>query len=288
MNKKSQAAMEFLMTYGWALLVVLMVIAALAYFGMLNPDRFLPDKVTVSDNRIQLIPTQSNGIIIKNVGSETLYNLQINMTNHDCKISAPNTIAPDEARRYIIICNEPMLTNGRLKGDIRINYSSISYGDVVQKTATAFYAVRGNYFSGNGINGYWPLDLDYNDYSGNGNHGTCTNCPAYLSSGKIGGTYSFDGSSTGISIGNSALLNTPEMSVSMWIKTSSAGTLWTFSRDISGGRSYTFGVNGGYIACQINGAGGCNDNSLRIDDNKWHHFVYVGSSSIGGNFMLMA
>jgi len=37
-SKSAQAAMEFLMTYGWALLVVLIVIAALAFFGLLNPD----------------------------------------------------------------------------------------------------------------------------------------------------------------------------------------------------------------------------------------------------------
>lgn len=43
-NKKSQAAMEFLMTYGWAILVVLAAIAALAYFGVLSPEKFLPEK----------------------------------------------------------------------------------------------------------------------------------------------------------------------------------------------------------------------------------------------------
>ncbi|MCF7865934.1 hypothetical protein K9L67_02665 [Candidatus Woesearchaeota archaeon] len=44
MNKKGQAAMEFLMTYGWAILVVLLAIGALAYFGLLNPT--VPDKTT--------------------------------------------------------------------------------------------------------------------------------------------------------------------------------------------------------------------------------------------------
>jgi len=47
-NKKGQAAMEFLMTYGWAILVVLAAIGALAYFGVLSPDRFLPDKCTAN------------------------------------------------------------------------------------------------------------------------------------------------------------------------------------------------------------------------------------------------
>jgi|SRR3989344_782376 len=44
MKKKAQAAMEFLMTYGWAILVVLVVIGALAYFGVLSPKKLLPDK----------------------------------------------------------------------------------------------------------------------------------------------------------------------------------------------------------------------------------------------------
>lgn len=46
--KKGQAAMEFLMTYGWAILVVLAAIGALAYFGVLSPSKFLPSKCTLS------------------------------------------------------------------------------------------------------------------------------------------------------------------------------------------------------------------------------------------------
>jgi len=45
-EKRGQAAMEFLMTYGWAILVVLVAIGALAYFGVLSPDKFLPERCT--------------------------------------------------------------------------------------------------------------------------------------------------------------------------------------------------------------------------------------------------
>ncbi len=45
-SKRAQAAMEFLMTYGWAILVVLIVIGALAYFGVLSPSTLLPEKCT--------------------------------------------------------------------------------------------------------------------------------------------------------------------------------------------------------------------------------------------------
>jgi hypothetical protein len=43
-NTKAQGAMEFLMTYGWAFLVILIMIGALAYFGILSPTKLLPDK----------------------------------------------------------------------------------------------------------------------------------------------------------------------------------------------------------------------------------------------------
>ena len=67
--KKGQAAMEFLMTYGWAILVVLVAIGALAYFGVLNPSRFLPASCTVGpgigcdDHRVTAATTQ---LILRN------------------------------------------------------------------------------------------------------------------------------------------------------------------------------------------------------------------------------
>ena len=48
-DKKGQAAMEFLLTYGWAILVVLLVIGALSYFGVLNPKQFLPSRCTIDE-----------------------------------------------------------------------------------------------------------------------------------------------------------------------------------------------------------------------------------------------
>ena len=43
-NKKSQAALEFLTTYAWAFLVIIIMVAALAYFGILNPSKLLPNR----------------------------------------------------------------------------------------------------------------------------------------------------------------------------------------------------------------------------------------------------
>lgn len=39
----TNAVMDFMMTYGWVILVVLSAIGGLAYFGVLSTDRFYPD-----------------------------------------------------------------------------------------------------------------------------------------------------------------------------------------------------------------------------------------------------
>ena len=41
--KRGQAAMEYLMTYGWALLVIVIVLGALVYMGVLNPQGMVPE-----------------------------------------------------------------------------------------------------------------------------------------------------------------------------------------------------------------------------------------------------
>ena len=45
--KKGQATMEFLLTYGWAILMVLAAILALVYFDVLSPSNFVPMNQTV-------------------------------------------------------------------------------------------------------------------------------------------------------------------------------------------------------------------------------------------------
>ena len=41
-NRRAQAALEYLITYGWGFLVILVVMGALAYFGFFSPTRYIP------------------------------------------------------------------------------------------------------------------------------------------------------------------------------------------------------------------------------------------------------
>lgn len=96
MEKKAQAALEFLMTYGWAILVVLVVISALAYFGVLNPTILLPERCTlqlglgcknylVLDNNtmyFELENRMGKGIIIEKVNvSGQVMNCAVNLAD---------------------------------------------------------------------------------------------------------------------------------------------------------------------------------------------------------------
>ena len=41
--RKGQAATEFLITYGWAIMGVLIVVSALAYYGIFNTQKYVND-----------------------------------------------------------------------------------------------------------------------------------------------------------------------------------------------------------------------------------------------------
>ena len=73
-SRSGQAAMEFLMTCGWAILVVLVVIGALAYFGVLSPSTLLPEKctfpVSLSCTDHQVLGTQVTLILQNGAGRD--------------------------------------------------------------------------------------------------------------------------------------------------------------------------------------------------------------------------
>ena len=100
MDKRGQAAMEFLMTYGWALLVVLIAIAALAFFGVLNPQRFLPETCTLAPGfgcTDFKITTAAITVILQNgLGSNINTGTTLNVSaadNHACSAVSAATAA---------------------------------------------------------------------------------------------------------------------------------------------------------------------------------------------------
>ena len=135
LNKKSQAALEFLMTYGWAILVVLVAVAALAYFGVLSPDRFLPAKCTLQagiaclDFRVQADSAATpNGKVTVVLQNSLGFDLSSVVAKAgDCGNSGAGIAMENgEQHKFEIACvASSIITSGTLKYNKQLNVSYV-------------------------------------------------------------------------------------------------------------------------------------------------------------------
>ncbi len=132
MQRKGQSAMEFLMTYGWAILVVLIAIGALAYFGILNPAKFLPSQCAlfpgISCSTFKVTGTVATFIIQNGAGS-TLGDLNITISNPNqgnCGTITSTTanFSDGATSTHTITCASGSYgtTGDRFKADLNISY----------------------------------------------------------------------------------------------------------------------------------------------------------------------
>jgi len=149
MNKKSQAALEFLTTYAWAFLVIIIMIASLAYFGVLKPSKILPSRCTFG-TELRCIDyaitygTGSDGTFklrLKNAVGEPITVTAFTVsTESPTAYSCPTTPATftwstDEARDLIWSgCNSAAV--GFVKGDKAKVFVTIDY--YLTKTSTTY------------------------------------------------------------------------------------------------------------------------------------------------------
>jgi hypothetical protein len=94
---KSQAALEFLTTYGWAFLVILITIGALYYFGVFEFSKFLPQKCIFSSQfeciDFSFVGDEVRLRLINNIGEEIKIN-SFDVTNDaadplSCTVPSP-------------------------------------------------------------------------------------------------------------------------------------------------------------------------------------------------------
>ena len=145
--KRAQAAMEFLMTYGWAILVVLIVVGALAYFGVLNPQNLIPEKcvfptqLTCSDWKVTPGPTGSVQMILINGGGKDLTIWNANITSlaiaTSCRKDSPAWTFPMKAGEtktftFDNCAIDVIKASSKIKYSVEINYtytdSTFSHG----------------------------------------------------------------------------------------------------------------------------------------------------------------
>ena len=145
--RKGQAALEFLITYGWAIMVVLAAIGALAYFGVLNPGNFLPNKCVASPGfscvgKPQVVPgTSPNGYIAQaftaNVGYSVTYtNTTVGTTSTATVLCAkgtpPVTCSPVntlvDGTTYLLVVRGTFTAGQNIKEDVTLTATNPNSG----------------------------------------------------------------------------------------------------------------------------------------------------------------
>ncbi|MEK6963889.1 MAG: hypothetical protein AABX70_05660 [Nanoarchaeota archaeon] len=119
--KRGQSALEFLMTYGWAILIILVMIAALVYFGVFNPSRLTPERCTAVPgfgcNDYQMNSDGSANFLIANAKGDSITltsttAFSMNSTSGGCLNTAvaSTTWASDEVKTVAFPAACPAIT----------------------------------------------------------------------------------------------------------------------------------------------------------------------------------
>lgn len=124
MYKKGQAAMEFLMTYGWAILAAVIVIGVLAYFGVFSPSSYVPNQCILSAPlgcNAGTADAAGINLEIRNGAGEALDIQSVAVSG--CGTYPTVTPIADGALQTITVTCSPALTAGsKFTGDITVTY----------------------------------------------------------------------------------------------------------------------------------------------------------------------
>lgn len=123
---KGQAAMEFLMTYGWAILAVLISIAALAYFGVLSPARFLPESCTLFPGLACRDFNVYESFALLKVSNGIGESIRLNISMPGCGSGYAVNGLGDSQEKTILIPSCTFTGQKNIRSDLTVIYNSIS------------------------------------------------------------------------------------------------------------------------------------------------------------------
>ena len=127
--KKGQSAMEFLMSYGWAILVALAAVAALAYFGVFSPERNLPESciffpgLGCTDHKVD---TDGITLVVVNGMGKSVTGFQVTVLgDRACggDSSTPVDINNGEQVVITVTCTEKPVTGMKVIRDLQLSYN---------------------------------------------------------------------------------------------------------------------------------------------------------------------
>ena len=208
---KAQSAVEYLMTYGWSILIVAVVIASLILLGVFNSGNTGTSSCLATPGYSCANPTlYSSGSLITNIGQVSTQAITItgtactknNTVTSITTLSSSVTLQSEGSQQIVFYC--PILssaTGTQFTGHLWIEYSTPSQQNIIQEVGAVVTSV----VSSNAA-AYSPIAYAVNNEGGSG---TGNILEINLNTGQVTGAIPSDGTSgafdhpTGIAISGS-------------------------------------------------------------------------------------
>ena len=307
--------MEFLMTYGWALLIVLVAIGALViYFGvdsefLANEGCYMQPGFFCDDHRAD------EGSVMVNIANSMGRNLaEISISHESCSLSSDNPSLEDGDEIFLTIkeCNfgvagdymdEQLVLTYRFLDSSIYHLSDFKVGAILEDGNSQGIGGGGNSEGGNPGGpgtGYQSdnqtvLLLKFEENSGTvaydsssyGNDGAFSGAVSWEEGGYFGSAVVTDGSSGVINTADHISFDFGPTSripraftIEGWIKTvefNKDGVMGKRSGGAGTKKGYSLAIVSGNLALVIQDPDAVTSliASDRIDDDQWHHFAFV-------------
>ncbi len=145
-GSKGQAAMEYLMTYGWALLILVAVLSILYSFGIFNPQQYMSEECLFQPSlqcKSMSLKTDGSFNLVLNNGlgygiESTKYKLVVLSTNEEKSLPGQTLVGP----------NDEIIISAKFKDVGRFRVGSL---EKIKVTIT--YSINGKEYVTSGVVG---------------------------------------------------------------------------------------------------------------------------------------
>lgn len=237
-----------------------------------------PDFISVNSNFIYGVQYGIISFINYSSSSSYFANQYQNVTTPERSDSTNDTLIFDFKGIYV-------------PPNISVIFNSPINGIIGNISSVGVLSPHSSGISSYGLIGYFPLDSNVKDYSGNKINGNISGATNTV--GKFGGAYSFDGVGNKITIDNASLFNfsvTADFTLSLWVKIdniSVGATEYILTKRTSGSSpgyyiDYRSTSGFGFSLSNTTGSEIRLSNSLTIlqTNSSWHHIVGVFANSV--------
>ncbi len=127
--KKGQDAFEFLTTYGWMFLIIVVVVGALAFFNYLSVGRFIPESCGFGTGfkcNDFLLTTGAVAVDLENTFADDVVIDSLTVTRPDgseCTIPVSDNLASGEIKQFSIAGCDNGDVDSRFSGNLKVSYS---------------------------------------------------------------------------------------------------------------------------------------------------------------------